>query len=140
MRINTKNISFVMLEPETPGNIGSAARALKTMGFANLSLVNPGDYLTDEAVWLAHASRDILEKATVYKTIQEAIADKNFVVATTQRARNFHLPYYTPVQLARKIIPLSKKNSIALIFGRESSGLTNTELTACDAGSTTSSL
>jgi TrmH family RNA methyltransferase len=106
------------------------------MGFTNLSLVNPGDYLTDEAVWLAHASRDVLEKATIYQTIDEAISNKNFVVATTQRARNFHLPYYTPVQLARKIIPLSKKNSIALIFGRESSGLTNSELSACDAVTT----
>jgi TrmH family RNA methyltransferase len=133
MRINAKNIYFTLVEPETPGNIGAAARALKTMGFSNLCLVNPGNYRAEEAKWMAHASEDILENAILYKHIHEAVADKNFVIAATQRNRNFHLPYYSAAQLAEKIIPISKENKVCILFGRESSGLSNEELSACDA-------
>jgi TrmH family RNA methyltransferase len=133
LRVNSKNIYFTLVEPETPGNIGAAARALKTMGFSNLCLVNPPNFLGDEARWMAHASEDVLENAIIYQDIHQAVADKNFVIATTQRSRNFHLPYYSPLQLAEKIIPISKENKVCILFGRESSGLSNEELSACDA-------
>jgi TrmH family RNA methyltransferase len=136
MRINTKNISFVLVDPRTPGNIGAVARAIKTMGFQNLLLIRPGEYLTSEAYWMAHASEDVLEKARTYNTLEEAISQKNFVVATTQRERGFHLPYFTPKELAEKIIPISQDHQIAVIFGNEKSGLSNSELAMCDAVST----
>ena len=136
MRINSKNVFFVLVEPKTPGNIGAAARALKTMGFQNLILVNPGDHQAPEAQWMAHASEDVLKKAVICPTMKEAVADKHFVVATTQRERSFHLPYYNPQELAEKIIPLTFKHRVALVFGREQTGLTNEEISLCDAVST----
>ncbi len=136
MRINSKNIYFVLVEPQTPGNIGAASRALKTMGFGNLVLVNPGDYLTPEARWMAHASEDILESAAIFPSLRDAVSDMHFVVGTTQRDRVFHLPYYTPKELVRKSIPVSLDHKIALVFGREQTGLTNEELSMCDAVST----
>lgn len=136
MRLNTKNIYFVLVEPKVPGNIGAAARALKTMGFHHLILVNPGNYLAPESQWMAHASEDILKKAKIYSSLLEAIEDKHFVVATTQRSRRFHLPYYHPKELAEKIIPLATEHQVALVFGREQSGLTNEELSLCHAVTT----
>lgn len=136
MRINRKNIYFVLVEPKTPGNVGAAARALKTMGFSNLVLVNPCDINDPEAVWLAHASEDILENARIFDTLQEAVKDIHFVVGTTQRERSFHLPYYTPPELAKKVMPISLDHKIAIVFGREKSGLNNNEITLCNAIST----
>jgi TrmH family RNA methyltransferase len=136
MRINSKNIYFILVEPQTPGNIGASARALKTMGFQNLILVNPCDYNSPEARWMAHASEDILERAVIARSLQNAVADMNFVVATTQRERGFHLPYYTPRNLAEKIIPISMEYKTAIVFGREQSGLSNEELSHCDAVTT----
>ncbi|MCB0293374.1 MAG: hypothetical protein KDH97_24180, partial [Calditrichaeota bacterium] len=65
-RINKNQVDFILVEPRTPGNIGAAARAIKTMGFRNLVLVNPGDHLDREARWMAHASEEILENARIY--------------------------------------------------------------------------
>lgn len=136
MRINRENIYFVLVEPRTPGNIGAAARAMKTMGFHHLILVNPADHLAEEARWMAHASGEILEGARIFPTLREAVRDANYVVATTQRERIFHLPFYTPKELAEKIIPISPDHKIALVFGREKTGLTNEELGQCDVSST----
>ncbi len=133
MRINSRNVFFILVEPQTPGNIGASARALKTMGFENLLLINPCDYNTPETRWMAHASEDVLEKMTVYDSLESAVVDKHFVVATTQRGRSFHLPWFTPSSLAEKIIPISMEHRVALVFGREKSGLTNEELGHCDA-------
>lgn len=136
MRIHSQNIYFVLVEPESPGNIGAAARALKTMGFRNFLLVNPADHLSPESGWMAHRSQDILKGARVFPTLQDAITDMHTVVATTQRERVFHLPYYTPKELAGMLIPESIEHKIALVFGREKTGLTNTELSRCDMIST----
>ncbi len=136
MRIRPENVYFVLVEPQTPGNVGAAARALKTMGFSNLVLVNPCDYLSPEARWLAHASEDILESARVVNSLEEAVAEMHFVVATTQRTRGLHLPYYTARELAEKAVPITAEHTVAVVFGREDSGLTNHELTFCDAIST----
>lgn len=136
MKIKRDNIFFVLVEPQHPGNIGAAARALKTMGFKKLVLVNPGNYNVPEAHWMAHASEDVFEKAVVKDSLKDALTDMNFVIATTQRDRGFHLPYYTPRQLAKKIIPISQNNKIAVVFGRENSGLTNEELGDCHVIST----
>ncbi|GAB4327103.1 MAG: RNA methyltransferase [Calditrichia bacterium] len=136
MRINKKNVYFVLVEPQTPGNIGAAARALKTMGFSNLILINPCDHLAAEARWMAHASNEILEKAQIFSHLEEFIKDMNWVVATTQRDRNYHLPFYTPKEFCERAVPMSVNHKIAIVFGREQSGLTNEELSMCDAIST----
>lgn len=135
-KINRQNVYFILVEPQSPGNIGAAARALKTMGFTNLVLINPCDHLASEARWLAHASEDILESARIYPSLSEVLQNMNFVVATTQRVRGYHFPFYTPAELGEKIIPLSQENNIAVVFGRENTGLTNEELRQCHAIST----
>lgn len=128
-----------MVEPAVPENIGAAARALNTMGFNELRLVNPTNHLADEAKWLAHGSVEILENARLYSNFNEAIRDLDFVIATTAKKRSSKYDYYSPE--AVKGIVESKGNSIneiGIVFGREASGLTNEELSLCDIASTIS--
>lgn len=136
MKIKRSNIYFILVEPQHPGNIGASARALKTMGFRNFILINPVDFDVPETKFLAHASADILKGIQVRNTLKEALKEMDFVIATTQRNRGYHLPYYTPKELAEKVIPISQDNNIAIVFGREDSGLTNQELRACHVTST----
>ncbi len=136
MKIHPENVHFILVEPKTPGNIGAAARAIKTMGFGNLALVNPGDLGAPEARWMAHAAEDVLENARIFPSLSKALKDSHFVVATTQRVRGYHFPYYTPAELGEKLIPLSQAHRVAIVFGRENSGLTNEELRCCHAIST----
>lgn len=136
MKIHPVNVHFILVEPKTPGNIGAAARAIKTMGFGNLTLVNPGDPAAPEARWMAHAAEDVLDSARVFPSLSEALKNTHFVVATTQRVRGYHFPYYTPAELGEKLIPLSQAHRVAIVFGREASGLTNEELRCCHAIST----
>lgn len=136
MKINSQNVRFILVEPKSPGNIGAAARAIKTMGFDQLVLVNPCDYQVPETRWLAHASEDILEKARVFSSLREALQDVHFAVATTNRTREYQLPIYSPEQIAQKLIPVSGEHQVALVFGREQSGLTNDEIRLCHALST----
>ncbi|MBN1987497.1 MAG: tRNA/rRNA methyltransferase [Prolixibacteraceae bacterium] len=126
-------ICFILVEPATPENVGAAARALKTMGFASLRLVNPCDYLSPPARWLAHASSDILENATVFHSLEEALHDIDFKIGTTAKKRSVKNDYFPlpdlPDFLTRKKSSLQKT---AVVFGREESGLTNEELKLCD--------
>jgi tRNA/rRNA methyltransferase len=125
--------SFILVEPATPENVGAAARALKTMGISDLRLVNPCDYLSDPSRWLAHASNDILEKARVYSTLQKAIGDIDFVIGSTAKKRSVKYDYLPLPELPKLI---SKKGNtikkVAVVFGREESGLKNEELKLCD--------
>jgi len=124
---------FILVEPAVPENIGAAARAINTMGFNKLRLVNTDKHLEKEAEWLAHGSVEILHNAQVFKTLNEAVADIDFVVATTAKRRSVKFDYYTPEQ-AVEIIKQKRSsiNKVAVIFGREESGLTNEELNICD--------
>lgn len=129
--------NFLLIEPATPENVGAAARAIKTMGFCNLRLINPCNYLCDEARWLAHGSNDILEKAIIYDTFENAVADLDFIVGTTAKKRNVKEDYIHVNQLHDLLE--NKKGSIqniGIVFGREESGLRNNELKKCHAVST----
>lgn len=131
------DISFVLIEPAVPENIGAAARALKTMGFTDLRLVNPSNHLADEAKWLAHGSLDLLENATIYPDFQDAIKDLDFLIGTTAKNRSTKEDYYSPEE-AKDIVD-KKKNilqKVGIVFGREQSGLKNEELKICDIAST----
>jgi len=126
-------IKFVLVEPQTPGNIGAAARAIKTMGFRKMCLVNPCNHLDDEARWLAHGSYDILQNAQVVNTFQQSVADCDFIIGTTAKPRSIKADYY-PLNNLPDIIK-SKGDTIsntAIVFGREDSGLRNEELLLCD--------
>ena len=130
------DICFILVEPAVPENIGAAARAINTMGFSELRLVNPANHLADESKWLAHGSIELLEKAKIYQNFKDAIEDLDFVIGTTAKKRSTNYDYYSP-ENARKIIE-KKANTISqvgIVFGREESGLKNEELSNCDIAS-----
>jgi TrmH family RNA methyltransferase len=132
-----ENLYFVLVEPGSEGNIGATARAIKTSGFKNLILVNPKfSNNHPEVQWMAHRSEDILKKATVVSTLAEAINDKRLVIATTQRKRHFKFPLYSPDEISEKIENIASAHPVAIVFGRERTGLSNKELLQCHIHST----
>lgn len=125
------NIHFILIEPQEPGNIGAAARAMKNMGFRKLELVNPVPFYTKEAKWMSCQAYDMVKKAKVYKTFEEAINGKSLIIGTTRRRgkrRGIILPLRDSL---KRIIAAAKKNKIAILFGRERNGLLNREVDAC---------
>ncbi len=127
---------FILVEPAVPGNIGSAARAIKTMGFSKMRLVNPGDHLADEARWLAHGSNDILEKAVVFSTFEDAVKDLDLVIGTTAKKRSVASEYFHSSEVPGMINEKGETaQKIGIVFGREESGLHNEELQLCHIAS-----
>ncbi|MEW5845625.1 MAG: tRNA/rRNA methyltransferase [Bacteroidota bacterium] len=125
-------ITFILVEPAVPENVGAAARALKTMGFSDFRLVNPCDYLSVDARKLAHASNDILEHATVYRTLKEALHGIDFAFATSARDRWVKLDIIDSHNLPQFIKGKGDTiSNVAIVFGREESGLTNEEINLC---------
>ncbi|RPH28778.1 MAG: tRNA/rRNA methyltransferase [Bacteroidales bacterium] len=131
------NISFILVEPAVPENVGAAARAIKTMGFTDFRLVNPCDYLNTKAKMLAHASHDILEDAKVYTSLAEAITDLDFIIATTAKQRWVKLDIIPSNKLLQFLLEKEDTiSNIGIVFGREESGLTNEEISICSRVST----
>jgi TrmH family RNA methyltransferase len=130
------NLYFVLVEPEFPGNVGAVARAMKTCGFEKLILVNPCDISDNEATMMAHRSGDILENARIVPSFEEAIANMRLTVGTTMRKRHFRFPFYSPEEIAEKFLQTAPEHPVAIIFGKERTGLTNEELTRCHLHST----
>lgn len=130
-------IVFILYKPAVPGNVGAGARAIKTMGFSQLRLIEPCDHLSDEARMLAHGSNDILEEAEVFKNFEEAVQDIDFLIGTTAKKRSAKEDYASPSEI-REIINSKKENikNIAILFGTEESGLPNEYLLECDIAST----
>lgn len=127
------DLYFILVKPAVPGNIGAAARAIKTMGYTRLRLVAPGDYLGPEARMLAHASREILEGAEVFAGLKQAIADLDMTVATTAKTRDARVEYLSASEIPGMIRSKgSSVKKIGLVFGREESGLSNEEIRMCD--------
>jgi len=128
-----QNIHIVLVEPQTPGNIGATARAMKTMGLTRLVLVNPVPFReVPEARWLACHSEEVLDGAQVVATLEEALAEVHFVVGTTHRKRGRRMP--TPVnarEAATQIVRQAQEHTVALVFGRETTGLHTEELLQC---------
>lgn len=125
------NIRVILINTSHPGNIGSAARAMKTMGLSELYLVSPKIYPDPKAQELASAAVDILEKAVVVDNLDDAIADCGLVVGTSSRSRTIPWPALSPREFAEKAMGETVQNKVAILFGREQSGLTNEELQRC---------
>lgn len=127
-----ENIRVVMVETTHPGNIGAAARAMKTMGYYNLYLVKPKIYPNAEATARAAGADDILAKAVICDSLEQALHGCVTVVASTARPRTISHPVFTPREYASKLSEMVKYGPVALVFGRESSGLSNEELELCN--------
>ncbi|MGH8454785.1 MAG: RNA methyltransferase [Nevskiales bacterium] len=125
------DIRIVLVETSHPGNIGAAARAMKTMGLSQLALVAPKYHTHPEATALASNAPDVLEQAQVYPTLQAAVADCTLVMATSARPRHHNWQVVTPRECAAELATLPPGESAALVFGREKFGLTNDELGLC---------
>jgi TrmH family RNA methyltransferase len=129
---NLKNLAIIIMEPETPANIGAIARATKNMGISDIRLVNPTPFKTDDAYKLAHGARDQLETFQTVDTLAEAIKDIHILIGTTNRRREKHWPTLEPKELMDGLCAPSQTHKIGLLFGRESDGLTNDELQVCN--------
>jgi tRNA (cytidine32/uridine32-2'-O)-methyltransferase len=125
------NIRIVLVNTSHPGNIGAAARAMKTMGLTTLYLVSPQSFPHPKALEMATGAADILENAIVVTELEEAIRDCGLVVGTSARSRTIPWPMLTPRQFAEKALSEAQMSEIAVVFGREQSGLTNEELHRC---------
>ncbi len=130
-KLNLNSISIILARPNFPENIGSVARAMKNMGLNRLILVDGCSPLHMNAYRLASGAEDILERAEEFPTLREAISEMGCVVGTTSRCGKERSPLLTPTALLKRIIPLSAKNRIGLVFGSEREGLTNEELSLC---------
>jgi tRNA (cytidine32/uridine32-2'-O)-methyltransferase len=130
--MNLDNIRIVLVNTTHPGNIGGVARAMKNMGLSRLVLVAPEKFPHEQARWRAASAGDLLEGAVVVDTVEAAIADCQFVVGTSARGRRIPWPLLDPRESARRIDAVSGREQVAIMFGREDSGLTNDELQQCN--------
>ena len=129
-----ERLRIVLVGTQHPGNIGSAARAMKTMGFSRLVLVAPMQFPHPEAYALAAGANDVLEMAVRVDTLAEAVADCRLVLGCTARSRRIALEALHPRQAAeRGRIAVEAGDEMALVFGRERTGLDNDELQLCHA-------
>jgi tRNA/rRNA methyltransferase len=124
-------IFILLVRPRFPENIGSVARAMKNMGLSRLVIVGGASPLNRNAYKLASGAYEILERAEEFPTLKEAIAELECVVGTTSRMGKERGPLLTPRELAKKLVSLSKRNRIGIVFGSEKEGLTNEELSLC---------
>ena len=125
-------IRIVLVGTQHPGNIGSAARALKTMGLGRLVLVDPEKFPHIEANALAAGADDVLAAAAIHGSLAEAIADCRLVLGCTARSRRVALPEQAPRDAALFALERAGQgDEVALVFGRERTGLTNEELQLC---------
>ena len=126
------NIRIVLVETSHPGNIGSAARAMKNMGVTNLVLVGPKRFPDEVADFRAVSAIDVLQQAIVVKSLEDAIKDCHLVIGTSARDRRIPWPMLDPKGCSKKVIQESSNNhNIAILFGREDRGLSNQELQQC---------
>ncbi|WP_420823361.1 RNA methyltransferase [Trinickia diaoshuihuensis] len=127
---------FVLVEPSHPGNVGAAARALKTMGFSRLVLVAPrlAHVQTDpEAIAMASGAEDVLASARIVPTIADALAGVTWSVALTARMREYGPPQLAPREAASEARQYAQGGDIAFVFGNERTGLSNEHVERCSA-------
>ncbi len=124
-------ITIILVEPQNPGNVGMVCRAMKNMGLSNLRLVKGCSRSHPEARKFAVSAGDLLEKARVFTSLEEALEDQEITVATTRRHGKYRKEIHSPGEISRNILSSVGSNRAALVFGREDSGLTTDELALC---------
>lgn len=126
-----QNIRIVLVETSHTGNMGSVARAMKTMGLTNLWLVNPLVKPDSQAIALAAGASDVIGNAQIVDTLDEALSGCSLVVGTSARSRTLPWPMLDPRECGLKSVEEGQHAPVALVFGRERVGLTNDELQKC---------
>lgn len=125
-------IYIVLIETSHTGNIGSAARAMKTMGLNNLRLVAPLNAIDEQAISLAAGAKDVLDQAEIFTDFNQAVADCTLVIGTSARLRHLQASLIEPNACGQKVCQHAQQGGkIAVVFGRERVGLTNDELLKC---------
>ena len=125
------NIRIVLCQTSHPGNIGAAARAMKTMGLQQLVLVRPKKFPDAEATAMAASATDLLDQAIVCDTLQQALAGCHLVIGLSARKRELTHELVTAREAASQIVQVAASQPVALVFGTEMSGLSNEELIQC---------
>lgn len=125
------HIRIVLCQTSHPGNIGSTARAMKTMGLSRLYLVRPKHFPDGEAKALAVNAADLLDSAVVTQTLEEALADCQFVIGVSGKQRSLSQQVITVREAAGEVKNIATHQEVALVFGTEMSGLSNEEADRC---------
>ncbi|EOC7934057.1 tRNA (cytosine(32)/uridine(32)-2'-O)-methyltransferase TrmJ [Vibrio cholerae] len=124
-------VKVVLVGTSHSGNIGSAARAMKVMGLSQMVLVDPQCQVDAQAIALAAGASEIALNAQIVPTLEAAVADCGLVVGTSARSRTLDWPMLEPRQCGEKLIAEAEQHHVAMVFGRERTGLTNDELQLC---------
>lgn len=127
------NIRIVLCQTSHPGNIGSTARAMKTMGLDRLYLVKPKHFPDAHATALSVNAADVLETAVVTDTLEEAVADCNFVIGVSGKKRSLSQEVFNVREAAAKTKALANTQQVALVFGNETNGLSSSQAGLCQA-------
>ena len=125
------NIRIVLVETSHPGNIGAVARAMKNMCISELYLVSPKIFPSADATARASGADDLLASAVICSSLSEALADCHIIVGASARSRTITVPSESPRACAERVVIAAQDKKIALVFGRENSGLKNHELDLC---------
>ena len=126
------NISIVLVEPQSSGNVGSVARAMRNTDFTDLVLINPCDYKNNESYSMACKADDVLGRARVFPTLDAYIGEPSIVVGTTRRVGRSRTPVMTLDEAVPVILRLAASNRVGILFGREDKGLLTEETLPCD--------
>ncbi|TNH41890.1 tRNA (cytosine(32)/uridine(32)-2'-O)-methyltransferase TrmJ [Photorhabdus luminescens] len=126
-----ENIRIILVETSHTGNMGSTARAMKTMGLTNLYLVNPLVQPDSHAIALSAGASDVIGNATVVDSLDKALAGCGLVIGTSARSRTLSWPMVEPRECGERSVQEAEHASVAIVFGRERVGLTNEELQKC---------
>ena len=122
---------FVLESPARPENVGAAARAMKTMGFERMRIINSRVHEQEQAQWVAHGAQELLEQAEYFPTLADGLADMDLVIATTARRRGRYQHYLTPREAVAQVNNKAVQR-VAILFGCEESGLSNEHLAQAD--------
>lgn len=132
MEPDFSNIHIVMVGTTHPGNIGGVARAMKNMGLSRLSLVAPeAPFPHAKARARASGAVNVLENTQIFSTLEEAVADCSLVIGASARMRTLPWPVVDPRECASRVVNIESEAEVAIVLGRENSGLTNDELELC---------